>query len=83
MKVNIYSIFDTVAEVFNKPFTEFNDASAQRAFIASLEEKLTNKNDYVLYNIGTYDDSKGEIVGCNPVKVCSGFDKTNNLEVVG
>lgn len=83
MKLHIYSIFDTVAEVFNKPFTDINDASATRSFMQSLDDNK-NKNDYVLYNMGTYDDSKGEIIGITPVKVVSGFDKKENkIEAVG
>jgi len=74
MFLNLYSIYDTVAEIFNKPFSDVNDASAIRAFSQSLEENK-NKNDYVLYHIGGFDDNSGSIT-CDkaPLKLKSGFE---------
>ena len=70
----MYTIFDTVTEVFNKPFTEVNDASAIRAFTNSIEE-AKNKNEYELYHIGAYNDNNGQLEGnLNPVKIKTGFE---------
>ena len=75
MKTIMYSIYDTIAEVFNKPFTDHNDASASRSFTQSfLSQEKSNKEDYVLYRIAEYNDSTGEISPCLPMKVMSGFD---------
>lgn len=74
MNTGIYSIFDNVASVFNKPFTELNDNTAKRAFIRAIE-KQPDKNDYVLYYCGSFDDSSGCIVvEKNARKIMSGFD---------
>lgn len=70
----MYTIYDSVAEIFNRPFVDHNDASATRAFERSLESN-PNKNDYSLYRIGTYDDESGMVTpSMTPVKVRSGFD---------
>lgn len=74
MVINMYSIFDTLSEIFHKPFTEINNASATRAFNESIKEN-PNKNDFVLYHIGAYDDNSGTIIAnSNPVKVTSGIE---------
>jgi len=74
MNVNLYSIYDTVAQVFNKPFTEINDNSARRTFTHSLEQ-VPHKTDYALYYIGCYSDQDGKLVPVdNPVRIYSGFD---------
>lgn len=74
MKLNIYSVFDTVAQVFNKPFTDINNDTAKRIFIQSAQED-PNKNDYVLYWLGSFTDHDGDIIPLNePQKVLSGFD---------
>jgi hypothetical protein len=75
MKLELYSIYDTIADVFNKPFAAHNDADAIRAFTQSFEQgNKANKNDYVLYSLGSYNDGNGEIKPVVPLKVFSGFD---------
>jgi len=70
----MYTIYDTVTEVFNRPFTEINDASATRAFTNSIEE-AKNKNEYELYHIGAYNDNNGQLEGnLHPVKIKTGFE---------
>lgn len=75
MKLNVYSIFDILAEVFNKPFCDHTDASATRSFKASLQENHErNKEDYCLYRIGTFNDNTGETLAeKTPVKVYAPF----------
>ena len=70
----MYAIFDKVAEVFNKPFTEINDASATRAFKQSLEENKAVKEDYELYNVGTFTDHDGVIVQEKTKRIFSGIE---------
>jgi hypothetical protein len=75
MRLQLYSIYDTIADVFNKPFTAHNDADAIRAFTQSFEQgNQANKNDYVLYHLGEYNDANGEIEAITPLKTYSGFD---------
>lgn len=72
--LSIYSIYDTVAEVFNKPFTDINNASAIRSFTSSVQDQ-PHKNDYVLYYLGTFEDNSGEIMPAkNPFKLLSGIE---------
>jgi hypothetical protein len=73
MKQSLYSIYDTVAELFNKPFTEINDATAMRAF-TEMASKQPHKNDYALYKLADFIDHNGEIAPCEPQKIMTGFD---------
>lgn len=76
MKLNLYSIFDTVAQVFHKPFTEVNNDTAIRVFTHSIKDN-ESKNDYVLYYLGEFLDHNGEIIPIKaPLKCLSGFDIT-------
>ena len=74
MKLSIYSIYDTVAQVFNKPFTDINDATATRAFKDSVKDQPHSK-DYCLYKLADYFDNNGSIQPLeNPLKLISGFE---------
>lgn len=74
MKLNIYSIYDVVAQVFNKPFTDINDGTAVRSFVQSVNDQ-PHKNDYVLYKLGSLTDHNGVIEPSDvPIKIHSGFD---------
>ena len=76
MRTNLYSIYDTIAEVFNKPFTHHNDSAAIRAFTDSLKENQYNhKDDYALYAVGEWDDNKGVIHAYDvPKKIYTGLE---------
>jgi hypothetical protein len=81
MKYAMMSIYDTVAEVFNKPFASINNADAIRAFTQSLDDN-PNKNDYALYRIGEFDDNEGVFIPeKNPSKIYTGFDIKQELAV--
>jgi hypothetical protein len=58
MKVNLYSIYDSIAEVFNKPFGETTNGSAERAYKQALGDN-PNARDYLLFHVGEWDDNKG------------------------
>lgn len=74
MKTNIYSIFDTVAGIFNAPFTQINNATAIRAFTNSVHDS-PNKDDYVLYKLAQLDDNNGDIEKLpNPEKILTGLE---------
>lgn len=80
MRTNIYTIYDTVAQFFNKPFTEFNDSSATRLFVRSMADE-PNRDDYVLYHIGEFNDANGELKPNMPTKIYSGLD-IKNQEII-
>ena len=73
MRTQLYSVYDTIAAVFNKPFTEHNDESAKRAFTNSASEQ-PNINDYALYHLGEYDDNSGVITPVTPVRIMTGLE---------
>lgn len=65
MIVNLYSIYDLKAGVYNTIFTQLNDSVAQRSFVHLVKDKdstiSSSPEDYVLYCVGTFDDNKGFI----------------------
>lgn len=66
MKVNVYSIMDTVSASFSQPHCAVNDATAVRGVsdLITRDENIRNHvSDYTLYRIGEYDDSLGQITG--------------------
>lgn len=73
MKMSLYSVYDNVAKIFNKPFTEINDGTAIRVFIQSLQDN-PNRNDYTLYHIADLFDHNGSIQPVEPNKIYTGFD---------
>lgn len=80
MKLKLFSIYDTVAEIFNRPFADINDASAIRSFDQLMIEQGKNKTDYILYNIGEYSDQDGMIQPNVPKKIRTGFDVSDEIE---
>lgn len=81
MNMNLYSIFDNVAGVFNQPFAQINDASAKRAFSRACVDN-SDKNDYTLYVLGSYSDADGVLVPNKvPVKIMTGFEVRLNPDV--
>lgn len=82
MDINLYSIYDKVATVFNKPFSQINDESAKRAFRQSLQAN-PEPQDYELYFVGSLDDDTGNfnVSETGPKKVMTGFEVLKGREV--
>ena len=77
MVTNLYSIYDSVAEVFNKPFSETTDGSATRAYKQALADN-PNSKDYLLFHVGNWNDNKGTGTFFDvPKRVADNF--TNNI----
>ena len=78
MKINAYSIFDTAAGAYARPFFTATDSLASRAFcdIASDANHEVGKHpdDYILFKVGLFDDNTGEIHPFTPEKVISGVE---------
>ncbi len=66
MKHNIYSIFDTASGLYSRPFFTQSDPEAMRSFedISIDAEHPIGKHpeDYMLFRIGIFDDTKGKLV---------------------
>ena len=74
----IVCIKDNVAEMFNDPRAEINTASAIRSFTQSIQES-PHKDDFSLYQIGTFNTNNGVVEHNEPLKIYSGHDvKTDN-----
>lgn len=78
MKKYVYTIFDKVAKIYHNPWIESSDSTAARAFkIACADSGTlygTCPGDFILYRIGSFDDSSGLLSqSVIPDKVCDGF----------
>lgn len=65
MKHIVYTIYDTAAAFYKKPFCLNTDAQAQREFtdiFASENPISQHPEHYALIRIGTYDDSNAKFV---------------------
>lgn len=73
MILKVFSARDMKAEAFLQPFFMPTSGAALRAFgdACSKEDSpfFIHPNDYVLYEIGSYDDSDGLLVATSPVKM--------------
>lgn len=65
MITNIYTIFDSKAGFYNKPFYMVNDAVAMRSMGDMLQDPNTelarNPEDFTLFKLGTYDDQSASL----------------------
>jgi hypothetical protein len=65
MNTKIYAIFDNKAEAFMQPYFATTPGLALRAFSDGANNKETTigkyPNDFVLYEIGQFDDQTGEL----------------------
>jgi len=68
----LYTIYDSVAEIYNQPFYAMNDNVAMRIITEIVNDSETNlyKNplDYILYGIGEYDPYTGVVETYSPHK---------------
>lgn len=69
----IVSVKDNVAEIFNDPRVELNAATAIRAFTHSIQDS-PHKDDFSLYQIGTFDTLNGAVKENEPIRLYSGHD---------
>jgi len=73
MTLKVFAVRDMKAMAFLQPFFSPSIGSAMRAFGDAVNDKSCpfNKHpaDYVLYEIGTYDDSTAEMVSLTPIKM--------------
>lgn len=76
--MNLYSVYDEVAQTFNAPFVEANHNSALRAFGLACTDPQTilykHPGDYYLYYLGELDVHSGEISTVLPERLGRGSD---------
>lgn len=78
MKLKMYSIYDKVAAVFNKPFVEVNHPSAIRSFDHSIKDN-PHIEDFDLYFLAEYDDQNGEVTSVSAECIRKGLDAKATL----
>ena len=80
--MNMYSVYDRVAEKFMGMFESINDGTAARAFYAACKtgQMAQAPEDYQLYKIGQFDENKGTFANMQR-KVSDG--KPNNANEGG
>lgn len=72
MKMKIYAIYDSVSVAYMQPFFCINEQVAMRHFRNLANDSQSNiarnPQDFVLYQIGTFDDQSAEIIADTPAK---------------
>lgn len=73
MNLKVFSVRDMKAEAFLQPFFSPTPGAALRAFgdacLKSDSPFNAHPSDYILYEIGTYEDGDGLLVALVPVKM--------------
>lgn len=76
MKMHVYSVYDTKAKVFSQPNFLLNKGVALRAWEQAANDPQNsisqNPGDYTMFEIGTWDDEKGEFQN-HPAKISLGL----------
>lgn len=82
MILNCYSIYD-VNMGYLAPVVQDNDAVAMRNFENACCDKSsifhTHCGDFLLFCVGSFDTSTGDLVACEPRKICHASDFVVNL----
>lgn len=72
MNLFAYSLYDRKALAYHPPFFQAADGAAVRAISDLAQDMNTtvgrHPGDFVLYKIGTYDDSRGQLVPLVPLE---------------
>lgn len=63
MVSEVFSVYDSKAEVYSKPFLMKKPGEAMRLFVNVVNDPQTEMNkhpeDFTLFHLGTFDDEKG------------------------
>ena len=77
MKINVYAIYDKVAQVYQHPWVDTSDMTAVRAFKLACQDNASLfsmcPDDFILYRVGMFNDKSGTFCECElPVKIVDG-----------
>lgn len=71
MKLRAYSVYDRKAFQYHPPYFSSTDGAAVRSFADLANDTSTqvgrHPGDFVLFYVGEYDDSKGEMLPMSPI----------------
>lgn len=86
MTKGVFSVFDSKASVFCNPFMSINKQTALRDFhVAALSPETTISKcpaDYVLYEIGEFDDCNGHLTPIWPMNNLGSASQFNSISEV-
>jgi len=71
----LFTVLDTVAELYSPIFQAENNEHAIRMFETSID--LDHKSDFSLWKIGQYDQDKGELQSIDSTLVAHGKNLKN------
>lgn len=78
MKLLAYSVRDEKVEAFLPPFFVRSKGEAIRSFTQAVDKPdhpfAANVSDFVLYEVGSFDDVAGTFAFQEPLRVISGFE---------
>jgi len=87
MQIKMFSIYDSVAEVYNRPFFLPNKNVALRQFANMCSDPDSqvslNPTDYTLFELGTWDDSNCKLTKLKQTSLGNGvqFQNTDTQEI--
>lgn len=69
----MFSVRDSKAQAFLQPFFSSANGSALRAMADAVADHSTSfskhPEDYILYEVGAFDDQTGELVAVTPIRM--------------
>ena len=78
MKVSMYAVFDRASAIYDGPFPGQTDGVMVRNFthtVMNADSAIAKSpEDFTLFKVGTWDDAKGELTACVPVKLINGAE---------
>lgn len=54
--MKLYTVYDITSELYSSPFSETNDMTARRRFLALLKNTQFDPTDFELFSCGTFDE---------------------------
>lgn len=86
MRLNVYTIFDTAAAVYKRPFVAQADGEVLRVFkdmaLNKDHEIGAHPEDYSLWRIGTFDDNKAILVAETKECLATGTEMVASAQAV-
>jgi hypothetical protein len=74
MITKLYSVYDSCACYYRKPFParNVNEITRDLTNLVNDPERMESMNatDFFVFEVGMFDDSTGEVKPCKPVKIC-------------
>lgn len=87
MRHRAFSVFDVKAQAYLPPFFMPEQGQAHRVFSDMVNKEghafCDHPEDYTLFYLGDFDDSRGVIDGCDPELVVAGLSCVVDVPALG